>query len=152
MVAKFNGQVWAGIAWLLGSAFFLSVSLSYPYMNGDKPGAGFFPVWLSGLMVLFSILHIINSVRKNEKSKEILPRGAVLKNILIVFGSMILFILVAPYFGFNITCTLFLAGLFYFNGYKWYYCLAAGLVSSIILFLLFYSFLGVAFPVNDFGW
>lgn len=152
MITKFNSQTWLGVIWLFGSLFFLQEALEYSYFVDDKPGAGFFPIWLCSIMAFFSVVQIIQSFKASNGKTAIIPKGEQRKSIAIVFGAMILFILLAPYLGFTIACTLFMGGLFYYNGYRLHYSLGAGLVVAILLFSLFYSFLGVAFPVNDFGW
>jgi energy-converting hydrogenase Eha subunit C len=149
---KLNVQVWAGIVGLIISGVFFYKSLEYPYMADNKPGSGFFPIWICGLMMLFSGMHIVQSLRNSIKAVELIPNGKKLVQMLIVFGSMICFIVAAPYLGFTLASTLFLMSLFCLSGYKWYRSLSMALAASILLFLLFHSFLGVAFPVNDLGW
>ena len=151
MLIKLSGQVWLGIIWLIGSIIFLNESLNYPYFSEGKPGSGFFPTWLCSIMIVFAIAQIYQSL-KISSNISIMPTGQQLKSILTVLCAMIFFIILTPYFGFTMACTLFMGGLFRYNGYKLHYSFGAGLLCSVILFLLFHSFLGVAFPVNDFGW
>lgn len=149
---KMTTPVYTGLFLIVLFGFMLYRSLAYPYtIGGGRPGAGFFPIWLSILILVFSSLYIYQSIKGKEEDVDVLPKDKTLRSILYVFGCMVLFVLIAPYVGFVSASTLFLFMLFYYEKYIWYKALSMSLVTSIILFLLFNTVLGVALPVNDFA-
>src|SRR5687768_217327 len=100
-----NYGVWVGISLLLLSLFMVRESLKYPYYGEYGPGPGLFPLWLSGLMGLFSLLFIGDSLRKNKKIlfSDVLPKGAALVGVLKVVLSIFLFIVISPFLGYIVS-------------------------------------------------
>lgn len=144
--------VWTGILFFLFSSTLFYLSFEYEYYSRVGPGPGLFPAWLSGLLMVVSVIYIIDSFKKAElKLKDILPKGDGLYTVLSIFGSVILFILIAPYSGFMIAGTLMIFILL-FREYKWYKSLGISIIVTISIFFVFSTFLGVPLPVNALGW
>lgn len=146
---KITTPLVSGVLLLVLFGYFAYKSLSYPYIAFGRPGAGFFPFWLCIFILALTIIYIYEAFK--EADIDILPKGKELRDILYVFGAMLLFVILADFTGFNVASTLFLAMLFFHGGYKWYTSIAMGAAISICLFALFALTLGVALPVNDFG-
>ncbi len=144
--------VWMGILFLIWSIVAFMMSSSYVYYSKYGPGPGLFPLWISGLFIVISILYIIESMRKEGVSvNEVLPKGEDLNYILKIMGSIALFILLAPYTGYSIASIVMLFILF-FGKYKWYSGLGIAIVTTLILFLIFQTYLRIPLPLNPFGW
>ncbi|MBP2634662.1 MAG: Tripartite tricarboxylate transporter TctB family [Firmicutes bacterium] len=144
--------VWAGIITLVYAIIIFQQSLSLDYSTRLGPGPGFFPLWLSGILIVLTLCYIVDSIRHDVvKVSEILPGGQASKNIISTVGGLIIFPIVVPYLGFVVSATI-LQFIMFVRDFKWYIALGISVAVSIILFLVFQSLLGVTLPVNDFGW
>nr|WP_239585890.1 tripartite tricarboxylate transporter TctB family protein [Bacillus mesophilus] len=141
-----------GIILLLFAGFVFWKSLSLEYYGPYGAGPGLLPRWLSGTLAVLSILFIISSLSKEKiYFKDVLPRGKVLIRLLSIIGSIFLFILIAPYTGFNIASITVLMILL-LPEYKWFSALGISTAVTVILFLSFNTLLKIPLPVNMWGW
>jgi len=132
-----------------GTLFFQA--LSYDYYSDYGPGPGLFPLWLSGLLIVLSIAYIIDCYKKNIiQLKDVLPKGAGLRKIILIMVSLVVFYFLAPYTGYSVAGIIMLMILF-IREYKWYWGLGISVVVTGVLFYTFYSVLNVPLPVNSFG-
>ncbi|MED3661849.1 tripartite tricarboxylate transporter TctB family protein [Ureibacillus terrenus] len=53
----------AGVAVLTLGIVSLIISFDYGYYSEIGPGPGFFPVWISGILIVLAILYIIENLR-----------------------------------------------------------------------------------------
>lgn len=148
-----DAGVWAGIAILGYSSSMFLLSFKLEYYTKLSPGPGFFPRWLSALLIILSLVYIRISVRMKVLSiSDLLPKGAKEKyGVYSTIMGIILFCLIVPYTGFVVATTAMLF-IMLRRDYKWPIALGAGFIASIILLLAFQTLLGVRLPVNDFGW
>ena len=140
---------------LFAVVFFLK-SLDYAYRGAFGPGPGFFPSWLSGILIVFSIVLIAQQFagtgsRREAKAKASSGNAAYYKEIVYVLAGMVVYIAVLPFLGFIVASALFLAALF-LRGVKWYVNIIVSIGVSTGLFLIFDTLLGVALPTNQWGW
>ena len=141
-----------GILLLIWSIVAFTLSSSYVYYSKYGPGPGLFPLWISGIFIVISVLYIIESIRKEGVSiNEVLPKGKDLNYILKIMGSIALFVILAPYTGYSIASIVMLFILFY-GKYKWYSGLGIAIATTLILFLVFQKYLKIPLPLNEFGW
>jgi putative tricarboxylic transport membrane protein len=151
-MGKQNAGVWAGVVLLIFASVFFWQSLSLKYQTKFGPGPGMFPRWLSGILIVLTLIYIWQSVNKEViRFSDILPKGKDLGNLIAVLGSVVLFILVVNYTGFTIAGTALLFILFV-RQFKWYTALGMSLLVTLILFYIFKSLLSIPLPVNAFGW
>ncbi|MFS0774950.1 tripartite tricarboxylate transporter TctB family protein [Neobacillus sp. 3P2-tot-E-2] len=147
-----NAGFWGGIAVLIYSAVIFAQSLSLNYYTEFGPGPGFFPLWLSGILIILSIGLILGSIKKEKIFfKDILPKGRSLMRVVLVPASLIVFILIVNFTGFIIASSVLLFLVFILE-FKWYMSLALSSSISILLFFIFQSILEVPLPVNVLGW
>ena len=146
-MTKWNSGVWAGIFLFVFSVLFLFQSLSYPYASDIGPGPGFFPTWLSGLLLILSIFYIIESFLGKNATGEGWPKGKALRNIAYILVGLIAFVVLFYLFGFLVACIFFLFMMFY-KAYKWFVNAALSIGVSIFLYWLFNNVLGVIIPLN----
>ena len=145
---KINSGVVGGFCFLLFSLVFFFLSFELPYTSLAGPGPMFFPVWLSAIMGVLSLVYIVQSLhqRKGLESAEGRPQ----KLVAFVCLCLFLFVFILDYAGFVAASTAFLFSLLY-KSYKWYASLVIALVVSVCLFLLFGPALGLQLPVNALG-
>ncbi|KQL43542.1 hypothetical protein AN963_29290 [Brevibacillus choshinensis] len=148
---KLNANAWAGVFLLLVAIVFLIKSFSYAYSSEVGPGPGFFPIWLSGALLVLAVIYIISSMRSESSDKVTFPSGKSLKSVLFLLCSMILFVALLPYLGFIACSTLFLFALLY-KAYKWYINLLTSAGVSVLLYVVFAIVLEVQLPVSALGW
>lgn len=148
-----NYGVWVGIFILLFAAFMFNASLKYEYYGQYGPGPGFFPRWLSGLLGTFSLLFIIDSLRKNNRISfsDVLPKGEVLLSVLKVVLSIALFILISPFLGYVISSILIMLILLTPH-FKWITSFGTATSVTIVLFVVFNTILDIPLPANMWGW
>lgn len=144
--------VWAGLITLLYAAIIFRESLTLEYTTRLGPGPGFFPLWLSGILIILTLCYIVDSIRHDSvKLSEILPGGQATKNILSTVAGLVLFPVIVSYAGFVISATI-LQFIMFVRDYKWYTALGISVGISVLLLFVFQSLLGVTLPVNDYGW
>ncbi|MFP7494691.1 tripartite tricarboxylate transporter TctB family protein [Terribacillus saccharophilus] len=147
-----NFKVWVGIVLLMFSVFIFYTSRQYSYYSEYGPGAGFFPAWLSGLLGLFSILFIIDSLRKGNHVSfaDVLPPRKTLWKLLKVVLSILVFIFLSPFIGYVITSILVMFILLV-PDFKWSTSLVTAVSVTLVLFFVFQTFLDVPLPNNPLG-
>lgn len=148
-----RSEIIVSIVVFIVALIFLIQSLRLPYISEIGPGPGFFPLWLSGILLIVSCVYIFQSIRKTNKNQDFkwLPDSQVLKRILYILGCMVLFVLLIFFLGFVLTSTTFLF-LLLFREYRWIKSFVISITVSLILFWVFGTMLNVALPVNVFGW
>ncbi|HEY9054022.1 MAG TPA: tripartite tricarboxylate transporter TctB family protein [Rectinemataceae bacterium] len=144
---KLQSGTWGGIAFLAVGLLFLGYSLMYPYKSEIGPGSGFFPLWISGLLVVLSVIYIYESAVGHD-SAEAIEKEA-MKKILLIVIYMVAYVLILPLAGFNITSFLFLFALL-FKAYGKLKNAAISAVSTAAIYFLFLA-LGVQLPLNALG-
>ncbi len=144
-------KVSIGLVLVAFSALILVQSFSFHYYTKYGPGSGFFPIWMSGALLVLSLVFIVEAILgKEAKGEEILPRGKSLGYILASVAGVALFILLVPPLGFTIPCAIMLF-LMLVGFYRWYVSIPLALVSSFALLVIFQSLLGLSLPVNALG-
>lgn len=144
---RYAGMLAPIVIFLIALLFFIQ-SFHYSYKSAIGPGPGFFPVWLSGILMILSLFYFVESVKGKNASEEKWPSGQAFKNVLHILGSLIIFWALLSYLGYILTSAIFLYVLLH-KHYKWYVGLSVSIGASIILFLLFKAGLGVRLP--EFG-
>lgn len=144
---KRNAGLWAGMVIFLFSLLFFILSFDYDYSSNVGPGPGFFPLYLSGILMILSIFYVFESVKGKNVSSEKWPKGEALKNVLSVLGCLVFFLLLFYLAGMIAASMVFLF-LVFFKGYKWYINVAMSVGISLFLFWLFNNVLSVPLPVN----
>ncbi|WP_163528979.1 tripartite tricarboxylate transporter TctB family protein [Halobacillus ihumii] len=136
----------------LFSIIFLIASLNLPKANLGNPDAPmYFPVGISVIMLIFSIIYFIQELRnlhvENEEIKQILSgRTPKLIGFTLAFG--IIYAFMFNPLGYLISTIIYLGALlFYLNGYKkWLVNIIVTISFSFISWYAFSELLGVSLP------
>ncbi len=145
-----NAGVWVGMVILILAGIVFWQSLSYDYYGDYGPGPGLFPLWLSGLLMLLSLLYIGESRKRVIQVKDVFPRAGALGDVLRIIAALVLFVVAAPFTGYTIAGIAMLFLLFC-REYKWYWGLGISTLVTLLVFFVFLRFLQVPLPVNSFG-
>ena len=65
-----RADFWSGLALAALGAYIVSEAWTWVYMGEDGPGAGFFPLWYGGLMVVLSLFLVARTVLKKPAEQE----------------------------------------------------------------------------------
>jgi putative tricarboxylic transport membrane protein len=123
-------------------------ALLLKYYTSYGPGPGFFPVWISGLLILLAILYLVESVKKNVVYlKDILPGLVPLKKIGSLMAGLLFFIFTADILGFFISGLILLLAMFLWD-FKFLKALALSLIFMLILAVTFQILLKVSLPMG----
>ncbi|WP_026567668.1 tripartite tricarboxylate transporter TctB family protein [Bacillus sp. UNC41MFS5] len=146
-MSNYRSGIWAGAVIFLLALFLFVLSLQYSYSSALGPGPGFFPTWLSGILMLLAIWYIYDSVKGKNASSESWPTGRSLKHILFIIISLVLFVILFSLFGFLLAGVIFLAMLFY-KEYKWYTTLLMSVGITVFIYWMFNTILKVYLPLG----
>lgn len=146
-MSSYKSGIIAGAFIFLLALFLFILSLQYSYSGILGLGPGFFPTWLSGILMILSIWYIFESVKGKNVSKESWPTGSSLKDILFTIMSLFLFIIIFALCGFILAGVIFLFILFY-KGFKWYINIPMSMGITLIVYWLFNTILKVYLPAS----
>lgn len=146
-----NAGFWIGTSIFVLSSILLWESRSMVYYSKVSPGPGFLPTWISGILIVLSLIYTYRSLKTDIiPFSKVRPRGEGLTNIVYLVVSLIVFLVITPYTGFAISSILML--FIQFNrGYKWYWAFVISVVVTIAVYFIFTSMLQVRLPINRFG-
>ena len=63
-----TGDFWSGLALAAFGTWIVAQARHWLYMGDDGPGAGFFPMWYGGAMIVLSLLLVAGAVLKPGES------------------------------------------------------------------------------------
>ena len=66
-----SGDFWSGLALAALGAYILSEAHHWVYMGEDGPGAGFFPMWYGGIMLVLSLVIVATSILRPAPAAEV---------------------------------------------------------------------------------
>lgn len=136
---------------MLFSGIFLYQSMKVDYEGPLGFGPGFFPLWLSVILLVLSIFYFVLSLKEDIHIRDIFPKGRSLHDFLFIILSMILFVLLLERTGFVIAGTLSLI-LLLFRTFKWYHSIWISIGITAVVFFIFAKLLAIPLPVNALGW
>ena len=68
-----KGDFWSGLALAALGTYIFSQAWGWTYTGEEGPGAGFFPLWYGGIMVVLSLLLVAGAVLKRDPNAENKP-------------------------------------------------------------------------------
>lgn len=126
----------------------LTIGLSYDFGSARRMGTGYFPVLLSGILLLLALTEGVTAILKPEAENSDPIDWRPLFSILAAVAA---FAMTIPFLGL-IPAFLVVVGLSSLSeaGYGWKPALALSIVSCIVAWLLFSQLLGMTLPL--FSW
>lgn len=124
------------------------VSFTYPYQTQFGPGPGFFPLWISGMMIAFSLAFIYKILKQDIQGKFFKNKSSfnALGNYLILLFLSILFI---PVIGLILSLGLFCLLTFrFFDNHSWKNSLTVSIGAMVIFYLIFVVWLKLPLPTG----
>ena len=114
---------------------------------GDSgPRAGFFPFYVSLVVLLSCAVNVLTVVKAPEKGK-IFAEWAQLRQVLSVLVPTIIYVFLVPYIGIYVASAL-LIGFFmrWFGGYAWHVAVGVAIAVPVATFLMFEMWFLVPLP------
>ena len=118
-----------------------------------EPDSGFWPLVLGGALALFSLIHLILTLKgiQGEKAPFWSTPGA-WKYILQVMGSLVIFCFVFEWLGFMVSVFVLMGFLVrVVKPMQWRWVFVTALLSSVVPYLIFKGLLGVELPPGILG-
>ena len=66
-----SGDFWSGLALAALGAYIVTEAHRWVYMGEDGPGAGFFPMWYGGIMIVLSLVLVATTVLRPSRGAEV---------------------------------------------------------------------------------
>ena len=92
------GDFWSGLVLAALGAYVVVRARGWTYMGEDGPGAGFFPLWYGGAMIVLSLLLVAGSVLKPVQREPVRWRDV--GRALACWGAFVASIAAMPFLGF----------------------------------------------------
>lgn len=136
---KINADSIFGITTFLVAVAFIARSLQFDGASKDGvPGAGYFPIVVSLMIILFSVLLIIDGIRKQNKYFEIEEaKKQNLIQMLEVYGALVVFFVLWNFIPFVFAAIIFEVILCRILRCSWKFTILFSLISVIALYLIF---------------
>jgi len=133
----------------LGGVALLS-SLSLPLGSASRPGAGFYPLFVSFALVCLSLGLLRRSVKRvqvQDEETESFPEGKDRKRIAHVASALILFGVFLKPLGYGVCSAILMGAVLYLLGMRnWGKIIFVSILTSAVSYYLFVSILGVPLP------
>ena len=102
-----RGDFWSGLALAALGAYVVLEARQWVYMGEDGPGAGFFPMWYGGAMIVLSLILVARTVFAGGASG---PPKAIewheLSRALACWLAFVACVALMPYLGFSVSFAL----------------------------------------------
>lgn len=131
------------------SASYFFYGFSYDFWNGSRPGAGFLPLIIGGLLTLLTAVNILLEVRQSKLEGKAVGKDESfeLKDMLIVAAMILLYMAVFPWLGYLISTALFiLLVLGFLNSKKWIQNILITVILLTVIYSVFDYFLNTGLP------
>jgi putative tricarboxylic transport membrane protein len=99
-----SGDFWSGIALASLGAYVVSQAWRWDYMTEEGPGAGFFPLWYGGAMIVLSLVLIAATVIKPAEGRA--PKLRDIGRAMACWVAFVACIALMPWTGFMISFAL----------------------------------------------
>jgi len=66
-----SGDFWSGLVLAALGAYIVASARGWTYMSDEGPGAGFFPMWYGGVMVVLSLALVLGAVLKPQRRPDV---------------------------------------------------------------------------------
>ena len=145
--SKRNAYIAIGGLGLLGAATYLACAWQLPFGQLDQPGAAVFPIFVSILVALTSLMTLYEGLMTRLEDQVALPTRQGLGNLLRMVGLMLCYLLALPWLG-QLLSSLLFACLFMrmLSPVSWARSIFYGAVMAGLLYFAFVVLLKVQMP------
>ena len=102
-----SGDLWSGLALAGLGAYILFAARRWDYMTEEGPGAGVFPMWYGGVMLVLSLVLVASAVMKPGKHAQVAWKDV--SRALVAWVAFVACIALMPVFGFAVSFALLVA-------------------------------------------
>ncbi len=102
-----SGDLWSGLALAGLGAYILFAARRWDYMTEEGPGAGFFPMWYGGVMLVLSLVLVASAVVKPGLHAQVAWKDV--SRALVAWVVFVACIALMPVFGFAVSFALLAA-------------------------------------------
>jgi putative tricarboxylic transport membrane protein len=102
-----SGDFWSGLALAALGAYIIASARGWAYMTEEGPGAGFFPMWYGGVMLVLSLLLVLASVLKPRQHAQVAWKDV--SRAMVAWAAFVACVALMPYLGFAISFALLTA-------------------------------------------
>ena len=102
-----SGDLWSGLALAGLGAYILFAARRWDYMTEEGPGAGFFPMWYGGVMLVLSLVLVASAVVKPGRHAQVAWKDV--SRALVAWLVFVACIALMPVFGFAVSFALLAA-------------------------------------------
>jgi len=150
VISRSMGYIGAGIVGVLLSSGYLHMTLELPMGEMDQPGAGVFPVLVSGILFVASVSALWEGWQSKRNSPALeLPEGSDRIRLLKMIGLLLIYFLVIPWAGFSLSSILFCMLLIrLLSTLSWKQCGLYAFLMTAVLHLIFITALKVPMPAG----
>ena len=99
-----SGDFWSGLALAALGTYIVGAARDWTYMSEDGPGAGFFPMWYGGAMVVLSLALVIGAVLKPLARADVAWKDV--GRAMAAWAAFVACVAAMPYLGFAISFAL----------------------------------------------
>lgn len=138
-------QVGGVVAILVGITAIREAVRLYPYRLGTVVGDHLLFAVLGGLLIVFGVLLIF--IRQPGGGEVDWPERQTLRALVLTLGSLLAYRLLLPVLGYPVSTFLISVLLYrWFGSYRILICLAAGALTTAVLYVVFLLWLGLSLP------
>jgi hypothetical protein len=140
-------RVTAALLLAFAVAFSAGALKSYQWWGSGGPGPAFMPFWLGLVMACLALGLLIRSLKEKNPGDAWLPRGAGLRDLLIVLAVTVAYVALLNLTGMIIGTAAYLAFLVWYLGkHRWWVTLSVALGAAAFNWLVFVHWLRVPMP------
>ena len=138
--------------WLLVGVAVCATSLSLGVLGPSGPDSGFFPLLAGLAMAVGASLLLATRAHAHSDFEPFFPEPTSLRRVLFVLATMVAMVAALPWVGFNLSGILGMPLLIRTVGRpSWIFSVLFGLVSTLVVFYVFNTLLGMTLPRGPFG-
>ena len=143
---------WSGLFWLVLSLTIFIGSIHLGIDTPRSPGPGFMTFGASGLLGILSLILLVKTLLKREKSNETLFTGRLWNRVAFVATALLIYAWLMPMAGYLISTFLLMTFLYWVvRGQKWWWVLTSSFFTTIASYYLFSILLNCQFPLGILG-
>jgi putative tricarboxylic transport membrane protein len=99
-----SGDFWSGLVLAALGAYIVASARGWTYTSDEGPGAGFFPMWYGGVMVVLSLALVLGAVLKPQRRPDVVWKDV--GRAMASWFAFVACVAAMPYLGFVISFAL----------------------------------------------